>query len=115
MSKTDKHTDDGDISDMDSGDHEDPIVFHKRRKIEKEMAKDENMQKELEQKLLEQTIIKTLKENNNTKKRKKGGKMVKKSNFTARKAARKRKTLTFRRKITTRKSVRKSYRNPATK
>jgi len=49
------------------------------------------------------------------KRRKKGGKIVKKSNFTARKATKKRKTLTFRRKITTRKSVRKSYRNPATK
>lgn len=100
---------------MDSGGHEDPIVFHKRRKIEKEMAKDENIQKELEQKLLEQTTIKTLENNNTNKRRKKGGKMVKKSNFTARKATRKRKTLNFRRKRRTRMSVRKSYRIRATK
>jgi hypothetical protein len=117
MSNTDKHSDDGYVSEMDSGDHEDPMVFHERRKREKEMAIDEKIQKELEKKLLEQTTIKTLEEeNNNTKKRrKKGGKIVKKSNFTARKATRKRKTLTFRRKRSTRKSVRKSYRNPATK
>lgn len=46
MSKTDKHTDDGDISDMDSGDHEYPIVFNGRRKRAKEMATESNRKKE---------------------------------------------------------------------
>jgi hypothetical protein len=48
MSNTDKHSDDGYVSEMDSGDHEDPMVFHERRKREKEMAIDEKIQKELE-------------------------------------------------------------------
>lgn len=111
-----EHPEDGYVSDMSSGDTDDFELLYQRRKREKEMAIDEKIQKELEKRLLKQTTIKILKENNNTKKRRtKGGKIVKKSNFTARKATMKRKTLNFRRKRTTRKSARKSYRNPATK
>lgn len=132
-----EHPEDGNVSDMDNGDNEDPAVWFNRRETEKKMTNEERKRKKeeqqsefdkglqtgLEQRLLEQTIKKTLEkgnktpeEGNNTKKRrKKGGKIVKKSNFTARKITKKRKTLTFRRKRTTRKSARKSYRNPATK